>query len=787
MPFTTLHSALKRLGSKEPTVENVFPLQKKSLLNDDQVAFLQDVICQRDTNNEGVTRREAVTLIAELGRCSCLKKAEYHLNYLIRIGRLKNLTRGGRVIAAQSTTSERSQISISQQYRWHCLIDFCWRDLHRKNANPPGLFTHLAPFFQVNLDETCFMCSEGTLKILGDSQRKKHNLNVADCRTSVTVLRVGSAAGVNGPVVFVPKGREVPRRFRGDRLHSVYGLPEGSCVIPNKNGYMDDDTWLKVVEILAPAIRKMKGIRDHPDWYCNLTYDGFKSHVNVTRALEIFAENKVDVVKEEGGASDTNQSYDQMQAVADKRATRQLLDFARKRITSFDQVSMIAVIAVAIKNLDASIWESSFRRVNLHPHYRISFQAWIDKIYDKVNTAGTKYTRTNEDSYYDAMPAVWKRMSIEIRQEVLQLIDKFEKDADENNAMWSKENCYKMLKYCSLKEIPKLRICHMVAREKDPGVIVGVKQLIAEDRNEDKEDDEEDDVIVEDGESDLVIVGGDGVEREVITVDEDVREAQENVTRQQQSNLQTFRLKPNDLIVDDFKTNKDAQEKLFQHMLNFAARKDWKQQEKGKRRVSSFLDIICTEEQERLLNPSVLDTIAGFIMEDTKGEGAKRRLPARRLNMIDGCISSWCSILNSTDRLELIKQANELSAVLGEIETDKAQDKDRRKKKAEEEEKDKKRRATEKKEKERQEREEGMRDLPPLIARLGVDDMSLFTVPQLCIICRFLFDDERGKQSKLNKQSLIDIAKSHYEQWVKQQHGIMIPQVDDTIESTIDY
>eukprot|EP00957_Ditylum_brightwellii_P160082 12186263-Ditylum_brightwellii.AAC.1 len=77
-------------------------------------------------------------------------------------------------------------------------------------------------------------------------------------------------------------------------------------------------------------------------------------------------------------------------------------------------------------------------------------------------------------------------MSIEVRQEVLQLIDMFEKDADENNAMWSKENCNKMLKYC-----------HMVAHEKDPGVIVGIKQSIAEDKNEDKEDDEEDDVIVE--------------------------------------------------------------------------------------------------------------------------------------------------------------------------------------------------------------------------------------------------------------------------------------------------
>eukprot|EP00957_Ditylum_brightwellii_P162336 12360690-Ditylum_brightwellii.AAC.1 len=105
-------------------------------------------------------------------------------------------------------------------------------------------------------------------------------------------------------------------------------------------------------------------------------------------------------------------------------------------------------------------------------------------------------------------------MSVEVRQEVLQLIDKFEKDADENSSMWSKENSYKMLKYCSLKDIPKLQICHMVAHEKDPGVIVDAKQLITEEKNEDKEDDEEDDDIVEDDESDLVLVGEDGVERE---------------------------------------------------------------------------------------------------------------------------------------------------------------------------------------------------------------------------------------------------------------------------------
>ena len=36
-----------------------------------------------------------------------------------------------------------------------------------------------------------------------------------------------------------------------------YGLPEGSCVIPNKASYMDDETWAKVVKVVAPGIRKM--------------------------------------------------------------------------------------------------------------------------------------------------------------------------------------------------------------------------------------------------------------------------------------------------------------------------------------------------------------------------------------------------------------------------------------------------------------------------------------------------------------------------------------------------
>ena len=109
----------------------------------------------------------------------------------------------------------------------------------------------------MNLDETCFLCNEGELKIIGDNDKPRHGKNCSDSRFSVTVLLVGSAAGVNGPVIFLAKGTKVHPRLRGNNLVTKYGLPEGSRVIPNKAAYMDDETWAKVVKVVAPGIRKI--------------------------------------------------------------------------------------------------------------------------------------------------------------------------------------------------------------------------------------------------------------------------------------------------------------------------------------------------------------------------------------------------------------------------------------------------------------------------------------------------------------------------------------------------
>ena len=62
---------------------------------------------------------------------------------------------------------------------------------------------------------------------------------------------------MNVPVIFLAKGEKVHPRPRGNNLVTRYGLPEGSCVIPNKAAYMDDKTWEKVAKVVAPGIRKM--------------------------------------------------------------------------------------------------------------------------------------------------------------------------------------------------------------------------------------------------------------------------------------------------------------------------------------------------------------------------------------------------------------------------------------------------------------------------------------------------------------------------------------------------
>ena len=115
-------------------------------------------------------------------------------------------------------------------------------------------------------------------------------------------------------------------------------------------------------------------ICDFPKWWSILTYDGFKSHVNVTDALGNFAEERIKVSKEEAGTSAFNQAYDKFQVNQDKAQTRNLLDFARRKIYGQkNQLQIIMIISISIQNIPTKLWTDSIVVVNLYPNNIMTF------------------------------------------------------------------------------------------------------------------------------------------------------------------------------------------------------------------------------------------------------------------------------------------------------------------------------------------------------------------------------------------------------------------------------
>ena len=107
-----------------------------------------------------------IQTISDIGQTSFYVQAENHFNYVIREKQLPNLKRPGRVIKSQATTTERSQSCVSQQYRWQIMIEAEWENLWWTNS-PRDIFTHFSHYFQLNFDETSFLCNLYELKVLG--------------------------------------------------------------------------------------------------------------------------------------------------------------------------------------------------------------------------------------------------------------------------------------------------------------------------------------------------------------------------------------------------------------------------------------------------------------------------------------------------------------------------------------------------------------------------------------------------------------------------------------------
>ena len=62
-----------------------------------------------------------------------------------------------------------------------------------------------------------------------------------------------------------------------------------------------------------------------------------------------------------------------------------------------------------------------------------------------------------------------------------------------------------------------------------------------------------------------------------------------------------------------------------------------------------------------MINPTPLDFITGYTMEDTGGDNYFNNIPQQRKNLIDGYISMYWYISNSNKRIYIIKKAKKLT------------------------------------------------------------------------------------------------------------------------------
>ncbi len=396
--------------------------------------LLQSIAKSRDEMNRRMLRKESIVLCSQLFGV-LYKAAENHFDYPIRTKQLNDLKQGGCVVAAQATTTNCTAITMQKLLRTHNTTMLAWMkqaewndwdNCISKQNEGEYLGTYIAgkakeeeeflrhkDCFTVNLDETCFMASEGILHVIRSAARKKQEKNTSDSRQSKTVVQVGSVAGMEGWRIFLAKGKELTTEsMHKNNFARIHKAPTGSYVMMTPNADMTNKAWMEINPSLCDGIRAMEGIKNHPGLWIVLSLDRFGSHL-VGKSLELFAGHKILVIKEEGDTSQVSQAYKQLVARSHKKITRALLDGYRFHAKGvINQFQIILIINAALNGTDPMSWLKSFVQVNMCPlKHVVLFPTWVKN--HKATVLAADRFFTNRSNLFDAMPALWQQLSEE--------------------------------------------------------------------------------------------------------------------------------------------------------------------------------------------------------------------------------------------------------------------------------------------------------------------------------------------------------------------------------------
>ncbi|KAI2508458.1 hypothetical protein MHU86_5985 [Fragilaria crotonensis] len=289
------------------------------------------------------------------------------------------------------------------------------------------------------------------------------------------------------------------------------------------------------------------------------------------------------ILKEEGDTSHLNQAYDQSVAKNDKAGMRMNLDLIRPHIgVRLDQWYLISIAIEALKKIKASAWIESFKKVNLHPRHRVSFDVWLKKIDTKLSSGEFFASRT---SLFDAMPAVWKNINT------------------------------------SLGDVGKLRCCYLAAK-RDPSVFV------IDDNTNSRRCPPNNTPAA--GANLCSLRSSSSCNINQI---DNVR-----VQEASQSHIDTLccSWRPAAVVekYNEAPTDKKNQLMFFHHITNFVATKE--SQNSRNLVPAEYLNVEINADQVELLKPTQKNVMMGSILKDAAGKGARQLIAKRRIDMIDG-------------------------------------------------------------------------------------------------------------------------------------------------------
>jgi hypothetical protein len=81
----------------------------------------------------------------------------------------------------------------------------------------------------------------------------------------------------------------------------------------------------------------------------------------------------------------------------------------------------------------------------------------------------------------------------------------------------------------------------------------------------------------------------------------------------------------------------------------------------------AYLNVEITDEQRYLLQPTAADVLVGNLLEDSFGQNAKKKIPSWHINFVSGNVASYSRVLNNSEVLKHIEDANMLSACTSRI------------------------------------------------------------------------------------------------------------------------